>query len=736
MKLTKDKQTFTLGSDKADIFRDENGVVHINTTDTIALARFTGFVHAHDRQLQMMLARLISQGRLSECLKSNEETLAIDVFMREMAFSYEAEKEVRYISEAARSFNEAYCKGVNEYLRTQKGVFEFKLTGYKPEPWEIKDTLATIKLMSYIGLAQSQGEVEKFIIQCIKNQVDLEKLKSLFSPHLDALDEDTIELVKRTKLHQQTVPEHLPFLKSIPKLLASNNWSIAPSKSKTNTVLHCCDPHLEINRLPAIWCEIVGKTDSNYYMGITMPGVPGWIMGKNKDIGFGFTYGFMDMIDFFVEEIKDGKYRTEAGWVELTERTESIKRKKKDDFKFKYLETQHGVIECPPANEIVEDGLYLARAWSGHKNGAAKSLDSIYELHQADTASRAADIASKVTISCNWIMSDNKGNLVYQQSGILPDRNHSGLHPLPAWRPGAFWNGIHDPKMHSRTENPPEGFLVTANNDLNQEGKPLSINMPMGPYRSERITTLLSNTDSLDIEDMIVIQSDLYSNQAEQLLEKLAPFIQNSGNAEILNKWDRCYDKNSYGAVVFEKLYRELLIEIFGRNFIGEDLFNNLLDDTPVIVDFYHNFDKILINEEYRHSELWFNGSRDAVFKKVVDKVIDNLDLSNLKMWKEVHNVKLTNIFFDGKLPNFLGFDYGPVYIQGSRATVVQGAVYQAHGRTTTFCPSWRFIADLSKDSALTVLAGGPSDRRYGPHYLNDLEKWINFEYKELNLID
>ena len=82
MKLTTDVQTLTLGSDTASLFRDENGVPQIHTTDPIALARFTGYMHAHDRQMQMMLVRLIAQGRLSETLKSDDDTLAIDTFMR------------------------------------------------------------------------------------------------------------------------------------------------------------------------------------------------------------------------------------------------------------------------------------------------------------------------------------------------------------------------------------------------------------------------------------------------------------------------------------------------------------------------------------------------------------------------------------------------------------------------------------------------------------------------------
>lgn len=500
--------------------------------------------------------------------------------------------------------------------------------------------------MSFIGLAQSQGEVEKFIIQCLKSDVDLEKLKSLFSPHLDGVNQEIIDLLKKTKLHQSTVNEHLPFLSAIPKILASNNWTVGPKKTKNNTVLHCCDPHLEINRLPAIWYEIVGKTLDNYYMGITMPGVPGWIMGRNKEVGFGFTYGFMDMIDYFIEEIKDGKFKTKDGWQELTSRTEVIRRKKKEDYKFKFLETPRGVIECSPTNEVLQDGLYLSRAWSGHKDGAAKSLDSIYELHLADNAKRAADVAGKVTISCNWILSDKKGNIIYQQSGILPDRNHSGLYPLPAWEPKNCWNGIHDPSSHARVENPEEGYIVTANENLNQAGKPLSINMAMGTYRSDRIKMLLDHTNNLDVEDMTIIQSDLYSLQAEAYLEKLKPFIQNSGNAEVLNKWDRRYDKNSYGAVIFEIFYKEILTEVFGRNFLGEDVFKSLLDETPVIVDFYDVFDRILLDDEFENSGLWFDGSRAGVYKKIANKIIEKLDVEKLQKWKDVHNVKLTNIFF------------------------------------------------------------------------------------------
>jgi penicillin amidase len=92
----------------------------------------------------------------------------------------------------------------------------------------------------------------------------------------------------------------------------------------------------------------------------------------------------------------------------------------------------------------------------------------------------------------------------------------------------------------------------------------------------------------------------------------------------------------------------------------------------------------------------------------------------------------MTNIFFGGKLPRFLGFDYGPVELEGGRATVVQGGLFRHHGRAGSYAPSYRFVTDLGSDDAWTVLAGGPSGRRLSRHYSTDVEDWLAGRYKRL----
>ncbi len=101
--------------------------------------------------------------------------------------------------------------------------------------------------------------------------------------------------------------------------------------------------------------------------------------------------------------------------------------------------------------------------------------------------------------------------------------------------------------------------------------------------------------------------------------------------------------------------------------------------------------------------------------------------------WGEVNQVKLTNIFFAGKLPRLLGFDRGPVPLRGGRATLHQGQVYRSGNRETSFAPSYRLIVDLGEETAHTCLPGGPSDRRFSKWYCSELEAWLEGRYKTLH---
>ncbi len=729
MRINGRRRNHRVADHEVALARTPDGVVRVWADDDTGLARGLGLAHAHDRLVQMVLVRLIGQGRLSECLKNSPETVAIDVFMREMGFGRAAQIEAGALTDEARVAIEAYAEGVNHVLDHHHLPFELSLVRSKPEPWTAADTVLTVKLMSYIGLAQSQQDMEHFLIQALRAGVSLEKLKALCSPHLDGLDDATVELIRKLRCDRPLVSESVRFLAAVPTVMASNNWAVSGTRTASGTALQCNDPHLECNRLPAIWYESVMQTAEDYRLGATMPGVPGLIMGRTRHLSYGFTYGFMDMVDYFVEDCRGGACRRKEGFRPLDVRTEIILRKGGDPLEITVRENDLGILEAPSSDADLADGFYLTRAWSAHSTGAAASLDALVRLARAKTVPEGQRVVREVAISANWLLADRDGNIGYQQSGLLPDRQHSGLYPVPAWDEDMLWRGtVPADRLHTML-NPKEGFLATANNELNPPGGPLAINLPMGNYRVDRIRALLDGCHDCTLEDMARIQNDLYSLQAERYMELLRPLLPETFAGRMLGSWDCRYDTASRGATLFETVYQALLNEIFGLGLFGEAVWEYLINETAIVADYYHLFDDAVFGGE----AIWFGTEgREALIRRVLAENLTEVDFWSITPWGRRQRIIMRNIFFDGALPSFLGFDYGPVELPGNRATVVQGGIFNSHDRQTTFTPSWRFLTDLGKDLARTALAGGPSGRRFSRWYTTDVPRWLDGEYKSL----
>jgi penicillin G amidase len=730
MRITDSIRTVEIAGAEVKMRRTTGGVIELWGDSFADLMLGLGFAHAHDRQLQMMLVRLIGQGRLCECLKDTDETLAIDLFMRQMGFARTAQDEVARCSDAALAIGDSYAAGVNAYLARSRRRWEFVLAGFRPEPWTVADTLLTINLMSYVGLAQTQQDMEKFLIQAIHDGVDVARLKKLFAPHLDGLTDEIVELIRRVKIIDRVVPP-LPI---VPAFTASNNWAVAGHRSQSGFALQCNDPHLECNRLPAVWYEVVMHTPENDYLGITMPGVPGLSMGRSRDVSMGFTYGLMDMVDYFIEECRDGRFRRADGWHDFEIRRDRILRRKHVPVEIAVRENELGALEADPHAATIDDGLYLCRAYSAARRGAAQSLHALAELPFARTAADAQRILGSVSISCNWLIADRQGDIAYQQSGLLPRRRHSGLHPVPAWDRAFAWCGCVPPEELASKFGSPEGFLVTANDDQNQPGKPLSINLCMGRYRTERISELLREHEKLTVADMQRIQRDLVSTQARRYLELLRPLIPPTPAGRILAEWDLRYDKHSFGATLFDMFYTRLLHEVFGARLFGAATWDAVCAATNLAAIFFHRFDDAVLGDD----PAWFaDESRETMFQRVLDAVTD-IPSDRIPPWGARRQVMMHNIFFGGRLPRFLstlcGIDYGPITLEGSRATIVQGSIFRTHGRVSTFAPSYRYVTDLGSFEAWTALAGGPTDRWGDPSTGMGIEDWLAYRYKLLGV--
>lgn len=719
------KKTLTIRGPKPaglSILRDDSGVPHIQANNLNDLNWGAGYCHAIDRGTQLQMMRIIGQGRLCELLDDSDDNLKIDIFFRRMNWYSNDLAELEKLDAATREWCQALCDGINAGLAARK-LSLLKLLGYTPEPWRIQDLFLTLRMTSYLTLAQSQAEVERLFIELAQSEISSEKLAEIFPVEADKLDRD---LLNKIELAERIIPSDALWQSAAPRAMASNNWVISGRKTKSGAAMMASDPHLEINRLPNVWYELSLSSPDYQGLGFGMPGFPGLLIGRTPEISWGTTYTFMDTVDSWVEHCKDGKYRRGKTWKEFEQREEIIKRKKHADERITFYQNPHGVLDGEPTGEKYQ----LSTCWSPSMFGA-ESLNASYALTRASNAEEAAATLGRIESAWNWVIADDKGNIAYQMSGLCPKRDESwnGFTPAPGWDKKFDWQGFEKIEDLPRTFNPDCGYIVTANEDLNYRGNTNPINMPMGDYRSKRIQDQLEINDQHDLHSCRALQMDTYSQQAEQFLKVLLPMVDAKNPvASLLSSWDFRYNEGSLGAPVFEAFYSALREEVFGKEQFGVEAIRHLHSQTGLFIDFYQNFDRCLLNPE----SVWYDKqTQESAFVAAFERAA--LEYKG-QTWGEINTFRFTNILLQGKAPDWLGFDSVTYPMIGGRATPHQGQIYESAGRKTSFAPSIRIVSDMSERVLHTRIAGGVSDNRLSPWYTSEIDGWLKGSYKELKL--
>jgi penicillin amidase len=703
--------------------RETRGIFRLKGKDLAETMRELGRAHATDRASQMAMMRIIGTGRTTECLADEPDLLEVDRFFRWIGLYRGADEEVEKLGEREKKIIEAYCEGVNETMASRRRPMPFRAWGYTWEPWRPQDVVTLVRLMAWVGLVSAQVNVEKAIIEMVRGGVGMKKLAELFGPHIDGCDAD---LLKSVELTARLTPPGAEVKNGVGSLSASNNWVVAPSKSETGAALLANDPHLEVNRLPPVWYEAVLEVGDDYLMGITVPGLPGVVTGRNGSLAWGMTYTEGDMTDFFVEDCRDGKYLRDGEWKAFEKIEETIRRKKGGNETVTVYRNGHGLL----LGDAEKAGKYLCLAWTAWHGKVADILETVYTMNLGRTVKEGMAAVGKFHYpSLNWVFADRQGNIGFKMAGLFPRRRDgwTGLYPVPGWKSENDWKGWVSPEDLPGIYNPPEGFFATANQDLQEYGKASIQNCPMNRHRDRRIRELLAEKAKLGVEDLQAIQLDILSLKAMDLVPLFLKHMPAGPAAKLLEEWDFRYAPQSRGAWLFERLYERALTAIFcaGEDGIPEDMFLHLKGESSVTL----NMDGLLEAVLRKEKSAWFEGrSREEILREA----FEGIDEEETAPWGAVNRITMTNIFFGGKLPKFLGMDRGPFAVPGSTDTPRQGTVYRDAGRDTSFCPSYRFVTDMGSDAAWTIIPGGPSEKRFSDFYIADLEDWLEGRYKKI----
>lgn len=712
-----------------DVARDDAGVPHVSAASWREALYALGYLHALDRPTQILFARVVASGRAAERIADKPELVETDRFFRRAGLYLHLDREVSRLDDRTFGDLTAYCEGVNDGLKQSGRSLPMWATRFHPEPWDQRAVLLLGNMLSFAGLAVGQQQSERLLLELIQLGIEDAKLRELFAPRLDGVD---FELLRQIKLAYQLSDEALALIADLPRLVGSNAWAVAPSRSATGGALLASDPHLEVNRLPAIWYEAVLRFGDRYVMGATLPGCPLFAVARTERVAWGVTYMKGDATDYFIEDCRPGgatgwQYRRGSAWHDFSLRQETIVRKNAPPDVLRIYHNDVGTLETDP--ESLGPGYYLSSAWVGHGEGAGRAIGIWLDVIDAADVPAAMNVVRELSSpTLCWVFADRAGNIGLQGSGWVPKRRAgvTGLTPVPAWDERNHWRGWLESDKLPRELNPPRGFVATANEDINQPGGPLIVTMPLPDYRKRRIVERLAELPAATVADMQTLQYDVASVQARELLAVFLPHLADGLLKDRLAAWDLRYAPESIEPTLFAGLYRNVLLEVFGHEQgIGWRRMLYLCTRFGFSTMVLSAIDRLLLKE---HSRWWADRDKGELIRRAADR----LAREKQQPWSKTNAFRFTNRFFNNRVGRVLGFNTGELPMPGCHATPFQGHLLRTATRESTFAPSYHFVADMTTNEAWTNLPGGPTESRFSPWYKSDIVRWRNGQYKRL----
>ncbi|MGR3811696.1 penicillin acylase family protein [Jiulongibacter sp. NS-SX5] len=720
--------------DEIEIKIDKNRVPHIFANNNQDLYYAQGYLLAKDRLWQMEFYTLVSSGRLTEVV--GDRALEYDRYNRRSGMAKAAEEIIARLDEAptVKQELEAYAAGVNDYINSlhEKDLpIEYKILNYRPEPWSpLKTMLMFMNMRNQLNGGSSDLRMTK-----IAEEYGMEVVNDLFPNYPDRphpiIPEGTSWNFEPLKIPE--MPEIImaglkdefswPEQKSE---IGSNNWAVSGEKSASGLPLLSNDPHLGLT-LPSIWYQAqLVSPDVNVY-GACLPGVPGVIIGFNKDIAWGVTNTGPDVLDFYKIKFNDAsksQYFHDGEWKDVTRRIENYTLKTGEVISDTVLFTHHGPVIYEEAskdnfNQNVPAG--YAMRWIAHDNTPTDLL-CFRSLNRAKnyTDYRKALLHYNAPAQ-NFIFASNENDIAITPNGKFPLKwNSQGKFLLDGTRADHDWQGFIPHEHNPTVKNPERGFVSSANQFLTDQTYPYYIDHQYADtYRGAQINRRLTAMQNATIDSLRSVQNDNYSIMAEWFLPQLLPFINSeeglkSAALKELRLWDYRNDAEKVAPAIFETWHNVFMKMVWDDEFPEQDQMTYPTDDrTLTLIQENQDspyFDNILTKNKIES----LSDIVQLSFEKTIDSLSNSYgsDISQWNWWK----VKKTGVRH--LVPAFEAFSVLDIEAGGGKTIV--NATQDRWG------PSWRMVVQLDKDwpIAYGLYPGGQSGNPGSEYYKNMIEPW------------
>jgi acyl-homoserine-lactone acylase len=715
-------------------------------------ALFTlGYVHASDRITQMVTLRLLAQGRLSEM--SGADLLDADRYMRAVNLRKSADELYKASSPRLKRFFEVYARGVNAYLFRYRDKLPADLaaTGYKPEYWKPEDSALIFCLLNFSQSANLPEEIASLVLA---QTLTTDKLPWLTPSAPDEkLPEAEAEKLRGIKLNG-AIPGLAEVSKatsqlSAPNLLgatSSNNWAIAPQRSRSGKSLLASDSHGPLG-VPALFSYVQIRAPKYQASGVTIAGLPMVLGGFNGKVAWSIASVMGDNQDLFLEKIRrQGNaltYETGGKWQPVIVRNETYFVKGQRPLREAVYETRHGPLLNSAQGTALGNGFGLALQIPSFAED--KSLDAFFDLSRAQNVEKASDASREIrAITLNLVFAD-ASNIGWQVTGRYPNRREGeGLLPSPGWDGRYDWDGYADPA---------QGWLGTANQRVIPHGYGMQLsNSWSSPERGERLAEL-AGAGKHDSRSVIAMQYDQTTNFAAKLKQMLTapgmaqplkqaiealPVAERGKAHEALTRlmaFDGKLTPTSADAAIYELFLQESSKQIFLDELGPQNspAWNAFIANGKL--SYAAQADHLLGRED---SPFWDDTrtaqkeDKPTILARSLAAAITAGDSQlggdhKTWQWGKLHRYEWKNA--NGQTVR------GPLAAGGDHTTLNMAAFAWGQDFNTTQAPAMRFIVDFGQAEPLMGQNGtGQSGNPASPHYLDSVDPWLKGQYLSLPL--
>jgi penicillin G amidase len=322
--------------------------------------------------------------------------------------------------------------------------------------------------------------------------------------------------------------------------------------------------------------------------------------------------------------------------------------------------------------------------------------------------------------SQNFVYADTAGNIGYYVPGHIPIRHWDSRQPVPD-DSAHQWDGFIPFEKLPHVLNPPEGYIVSANNRVVSEHYPyyLTFRWNDPDYRAKRIVELLHANRPLDEAKFEKIQLDTVSllwQSMSPLLLKTKPLNPISQQAlDLLKNWNGDSTLSSQQKTIFAYWYREL---------------NKMTPDFLAKLSKYP--EPLFIQSQLENNGTYCANCSDFMsqsLKTAMQKLSADLGNNPLEwQWRKIHRAEFSEL------------GLGTIKVLGSlwnRSISTPGGLFTVNVGTYDFDTfiqtdgaSYREIIDLHNlDQSKFIQTLGQSDNIFSSHYDDFMRAWRDGKY-------